>query len=40
MLNMKGPEIEELTKAVLKYCESETLAMVMIFEHFKEDLVI
>ena len=32
-------EIDELTKALLKYCELDTLAMVMIFEHFKEDLI-
>ena len=31
-------EIQELTSALLKYCELDTLAMVMIFEHFKEDL--
>ncbi len=37
--NMEKSEIEELTKALLKYCELDTLAMVMIFEHFKEDLI-
>ena len=31
-------EIQELTSALLKYCELDTLAMVMIFGHFKEDL--
>jgi hypothetical protein len=34
--DMKNSEIEELTKALLKYCELDTLAMVMVFEHFKE----
>lgn len=37
--NMEKSEIEELTKALLKYCELDTLAMVMIFEHLKEDLI-
>jgi hypothetical protein len=37
--DMEKSEIEELTKALLKYCELDTLAMVMIFEHFKEDLI-
>ncbi len=37
--NMGKSEIDELTKALLKYCELDTLAMVMIFEHFKEDLI-
>lgn len=34
--NMEQSEIDELTKALLKYCELDTLAMVMIYEHFKE----
>lgn len=34
--DMTQEEIEELTSALLKYCELDTLAMVMIFEHFKE----
>jgi hypothetical protein len=34
--DMKQSEIDELTSALLKYCELDTLAMVMIFEHFKE----
>lgn len=29
-------ELNELSAALLKYCELDTLAMVMIFEHFKE----
>ncbi|CAL2101858.1 conserved protein of unknown function [Tenacibaculum sp. 190130A14a] len=37
--NMSNHEREQLTKSLLKYCELDTLAMVMIFEHFKEDLV-
>lgn len=37
--DMKDSEINELTKALLKYCELDTLAMVMIFEHFKNDLI-
>ena len=36
---MSEPERTELTNALLKYCELDTLAMVMIFEHFKEDLI-
>ncbi|AUC84927.1 DUF2779 domain-containing protein [Polaribacter sp. ALD11] len=34
--DMEQEEIDELTTALLKYCELDTLAMVMIFEHFKE----
>jgi hypothetical protein len=34
--DMKQSEIDELTNALLKYCELDTLAMVMIYEHFKE----
>lgn len=34
--DMEQSEIDELTAALLKYCELDTLAMVMIFEHFKE----
>lgn len=34
--DMEQPEIDELTSALLKYCELDTLAMVMIYEHFKE----
>lgn len=34
--DMEPSEVEELTKALLKYCELDTLAMVMIYEHFKE----
>ena len=35
-MDMEEREREELTKALLKYCELDTLAMVMILEHFKE----
>ena len=34
--DMEISEVNEITKALLKYCELDTLAMVMIFEHFKE----
>ncbi len=34
--DMDQSEIDELTSALLKYCELDTLAMVMIYEHFKE----
>lgn len=37
--DMKEEEFEEITKALLKYCELDTLAMVMIFEHLKHDLI-
>lgn len=34
--NMTKAERNELTKALLKYCELDTLAMVMIYEHLRE----
>ena len=34
--DMEQGEVDELTSALLKYCELDTLAMVMIYEHFKE----
>lgn len=34
--DMEQAEIDELTSALLKYCELDTLAMVMIYEHFRE----
>lgn len=34
--DMNLNEITELTQALLKYCELDTLAMVMIYEHFRE----
>lgn len=36
--DMSESERSELTSALLKYCELDTLAMVMIYEHFKFDL--
>ncbi|GAA4230608.1 hypothetical protein GCM10022291_01150 [Postechiella marina] len=38
--NMSNQEREQLTSALLKYCELDTLAMVMILEYFKNELVI
>jgi hypothetical protein len=34
--DMEEEEVDELSSALLKYCELDTLAMVMVFEHFKE----
>lgn len=34
--DMGQDEIDELTSALLQYCELDTLAMVMIYEHFRE----
>jgi len=34
--DMTQKEIDELSVALLKYCELDTLAMVMVYEHFKE----
>jgi hypothetical protein len=34
--DMEQSEIDELTSALLKYCELDTLAMVMVYEHLKE----
>jgi hypothetical protein len=34
--DMTEAEVDELSSALLKFCELDTLAMVMIFEHFKE----
>ncbi|SDN11885.1 DUF2779 domain-containing protein [Kriegella aquimaris] len=34
--DMTRSEIDGLTNSLLKYCELDTLAMVMIYEHFKE----
>jgi hypothetical protein len=36
---MSEKERSEITKGLLKCCELDTLAMVMIYEHFKEDLI-
>lgn len=37
--DMSEKERTEITRGLLKYCELDTLAMVMIYEHFKEDLI-
>ncbi|MBQ4915286.1 DUF2779 domain-containing protein [Maribacter sp. MMG018] len=37
--DMDQQERAEITSALLKYCELDTLAMVMVYEHFKYDLV-
>ena len=37
--DMSKIERNEITSALLKYCELDTLAMVMIYEHFKNDLI-
>jgi len=37
--DMTEKERDEITNGLLKYCELDTLAMVMIYEHFKEDLI-
>jgi ribosome recycling factor len=37
--DMTENERKEITKGVLKYCELDTLAMVMIYEHFKEEVI-
>lgn len=34
--DMRQTEISELSSALYKYCELDTLAMVMVYEHFKE----
>ena len=38
--DMSEKERKEITKALLKYCELDTLAMVMLVEHFMKDLSI
>jgi hypothetical protein len=37
--DMTFDERNQLSNSLLKYCELDTLAMVMIFEYFKEDLI-
>ncbi|MCM4156828.1 DUF2779 domain-containing protein [Gramella sp. AN32] len=34
--DMIPSEVEQITSALLKYCELDTLAMVMLYEHFQE----
>lgn len=38
-VDMSQKERDELTNGLLKYCELDTLAMVMIYEHFKYDIL-
>lgn len=37
--DMKDIEREELKRGLLKYCELDTLAMVMLYEHMRYDLI-
>ncbi|CAM3006792.1 DUF2779 domain-containing protein [Flavobacterium frigoris] len=39
-VDMPPKEREEITNGLLKYCELDTLGMVMIYEHFKYDIII
>lgn len=38
-VDMSHKERDELTNGLLKYCELDTLAMVMIYEHFRFDII-
>jgi len=38
-VDMTPKERDEITQGLLKYCELDTLAMVMIYEHFKYDII-
>lgn len=38
-VDMSVAEREALTKGLLKYCELDTLAMVMLYEHFRYDII-
>jgi len=38
-VDMSTKERDEITQGLLKYCELDTLAMVMIYEHFKYDII-
>ena len=38
-VDMTPKERDEITQGLLKYCELDTLAMVMIYEHFKHDII-
>ncbi|HSN49353.1 MAG TPA: DUF2779 domain-containing protein, partial [Flavobacterium sp.] len=38
-VDMSTKERDEITRGLLKYCELDTLAMVMIYEHFKHDII-
>lgn len=37
--DMTTKERDEITQGLLKYCELDTLAMVMIYEHFRHDVI-
>lgn len=38
-VDMTPNEREEITNGLLKYCELDTLAMVMVYEHFRFDII-
>jgi hypothetical protein len=38
-MNISEEEHQAISVGLLKYCELDTLAMVMIWEHFKELIV-
>jgi hypothetical protein len=38
-VDMSQKERDELTNGLLKYCELDTLAMVIIYEHFRYDII-
>lgn len=38
--DMSADERNELQKSLLKYCELDTLAMVMLYEHLKYDFLL
>lgn len=38
-MDMTVKERAEITRGLLKYCELDTLAMVMIYEHFIHDVI-
>jgi hypothetical protein len=38
-VDMTTKERDEITQGLLKYCELDTLAMVMIYEHFRNDII-
>lgn len=38
-VDMTAKEREEITNGLLKYCELDTLAMVMVYEHFRFDII-
>ena len=35
-MDMGGEERNQITKSLLKYCELDTLAMVMVYEHLRD----